>query len=288
MCRLSSPDSPFERGRTRSSRRRLTDYAINSPETPPPSNYGNHVGSEDSNSEHSYASYNSSPCQELPYQPAFPRSSPVGGYGPPAFPRAGFYQNPRFQSSPNFHRGHYHEEMVYAPHMDLARSYYTQKVPCSPNRYDYAVPQHIGQRPLPPPNPRLSPSPAKYDSPHYRPGGVSPQAVSEQLKSWHRRSQLKTPRSRSLDRQGAIRVKNPLGPEATYYQNQKYNEQVTSPPSFSISFSDLSPSLCWSCLAPVRALDTVSRLLSLRKSLQSASWVIVAFYKGGCLTRTIN
>lgn len=228
LHRLSSPDSPFERdrGRTRSSRRRQTDYAINLPATPPLSTYGNHAGSEDSNSEHSYTSYKSSPCPELPYQSTLTHPSPVACYGPPAIPWNGFYHNSRYQSSPKFHRGYHNEEMVYPPHLDLARSYYAQQVPCNQNRYEYsAVPNHRGQRPLPP-NPRLSPSPAKYDSPHHRPNSISPQVVNEQLKSWHRRSQHKAPRSRSLDRQGAIRLKNTPGQEATYYQNQKYNEQV--------------------------------------------------------------
>lgn len=228
LHRLSSPDSPFERdrGRTRSSRRRQTDYQIHLPATPPLSNYGNHAGSEDSNSEHSYTSYKSSPCQELPYQSTLTHPSPVGCYGPPAIPWNGFYHNSKYQSSPNFHRGYHNEEMVYPPHLDLARSYYAQRVPCNQNRYEYsAVPNHRGQWPLPP-NPRLSPSPAKYESPHHRPNSISPQVVNEQLKSWHRRSQLKAPRSRSLDRQGAIRLKNTPGQEATYYQSQKYNEQV--------------------------------------------------------------
>uniref|UniRef100_H3CNP0 Innate immunity activator b n=1 Tax=Tetraodon nigroviridis TaxID=99883 RepID=H3CNP0_TETNG len=228
---LSSPDSPFERnrGRTRSSRRRLTDCAIALAETPPHSHYGSQAGAEDNHSEHSYSSYSSSPCQELPYQSALLHSSPVGCYGPPAFPHTGFYQTSRYQSSPSFHRGYYNEEMVYPPDLDLARGYYAQQVPCPPSRYEYsAVPRHRGQAALPP-NPRLSPSPAKYDSPHHRPSGVSPHVVNEQLKSWHRRSQLKAPRSRSLDRQGAIRFKNTPGPEATYYQNQKYNEQRRAP-----------------------------------------------------------
>lgn len=265
MCdlhRLSSPDSPFERdrGRTRSSRRRLTDYAKPLAETPPLSHYGNHAGTEDSSSEHSYSSYNSSPCQELPYQSAFLQSSPVGCYGPPAFPRAGFYHNSRYQSSPSFHRGYYNEEKVYPPHLDLARSYYSQQLPRPPNRYEYsAVPHHRGQVPVPP-NPRPSPSPAKYDS-RYCSGGISPQVVNEQLKSWHWRSQLKTPRSRSLDRQGAIRVKTTPGQEAIYYQNQKYNEQVTTvfifsqlnpnPAKLSSPSLNPNPSTLFSCLAPV-------------------------------------
>ncbi|XP_029286474.1 LOW QUALITY PROTEIN: innate immunity activator b [Cottoperca gobio] len=237
--RISNPESSFEkdRGRTRGPRRRLTEYAITLPETPPPAvNYGNHVNSEESNSEHSFTSYNSSPCQELfsdlpkQYQSAFPHSSPVGSYGPQAFPRTGFYHNPRHQSSPSFPKAYYTEEMVYQPDLDLARTYYTQQAPCPSNRYEYyykdpAVPHQRAQRPLPP-DIRLSPSPAQWEHPHYRSNGLPKQVVNEQLKSWHRRSQMKSPRSRSLDRQGAVRVKNISAREATLYQNQKYHEQV--------------------------------------------------------------
>lgn len=237
--RISNPESSFEkdRGRTRGPRRRLTEYAITLPETPPPAvNYGNHGNSEDSNSEHSYTSYNSSPCQELPcdlpkqYQSAFPHSGQVGSYGPQAFPRTGFYHNPRHQSSPSFHKAYYNEETVYQPDLDLARSYYSQQAPCPSNRYEYyykdaAVPHQRAQRPLPP-DTRHSPSPAQWDHPHYRSSGLPQQVVNEQLKLWHWHSQLKAPRSRSLDRQGAVRVKNKSAREATYHQNQKYHEQV--------------------------------------------------------------
>lgn len=238
MHRLSSPDSQFEkdRGRSRGPRRRLTEYAITLPETPPPVvNYGNHASSEDSNSEHSFTSYNSSPCQELPgdlpkqYQPTYTHSGQVGSYGPQAFPRTGFYHNPRHQSSPSFHKAYYHEEMVYPPGLDLARSYYSKQAPCSPNGYEYwykdaAVPLQRAQRHLPP-DVRLSPSPAQWEHPHYHANGVSQQVVSEQLKSWHRRSQLKPPRSRSLDRQGAVRVKNMPPRDPACYQNH-YQQQV--------------------------------------------------------------
>ncbi|XP_037636971.1 innate immunity activator b isoform X1 [Sebastes umbrosus] len=237
--RVSNPESSYEkdRGRPRGPRRRLTEYAITLPATPPPVvNYGNHINSEDSNSEHSFTSYNSSPCQEFPcdspkqYPSAFQHSSPVGSYGPQAFPRTGFYHNPRNQSSPSFPKAYYNEEVVYQPELDLARSYYVQQAPCPPNRYEYyykdaAVPHQRAQRPLPP-DIRLSPSPAQWDHPHYRPSGLPQQVVNEQLKSWHRRSQLKSPRSRSLDRQGAVRVKNISAREATFHQNQKYHEQV--------------------------------------------------------------
>ncbi|XP_040014864.1 innate immunity activator b isoform X2 [Xiphias gladius] len=236
--RLSSPESSSEkdRGRTRGARRRLTEYAVTLPGTPPPTvNYGSHASSEDSNSEHSFTSYNSSPCQELPcdlskqYQSAFPHSSPGGSYGPQAFPRTGFYHNSRHQSSPAIHRAFYNE-MVYPSDMDMTRSYYAQKAPFPSDRYDYwykdpAVPPQRVQRPLPP-DVRLSPSPAQWDHPHYCSSGVPRQVVNEQLKSWHRRTQLKSPRSRSLDRQGAVRVKNVSFRESPCYQSQKYHEQV--------------------------------------------------------------
>ncbi|XP_044075613.1 innate immunity activator b isoform X2 [Siniperca chuatsi] len=237
--RLSNPESSFEkdRGRTRGPRRRLTEYAITLPETPPPAAiYGKHASSEDSNSEHSFTSYNSSPCQELAcdspkqYQSAFLHSGPVGSYGPQAFPRTGIYHNPRQQSNASFHKAYYNEEMVYPPDLDLARGYYTQQAPCPSNRYEYwykdaAVPHQRAQRPLPP-DIRLSPSPAQWDHPHYRSSGLPQQVVNEQLKSWHWRSQLKAPRSHSLDRQGAVRVKNMSARDMTCYQNQKYHEQV--------------------------------------------------------------
>lgn len=249
--RLSNPDSSFEkdRGRSRGPRRRLTEYAITLPETPPPVvNYGKHANSEDSHSEHSFASYNSSPCQELPsdspkqYQSSFSHSGPVGSYGPQALPRTGLYHNPTHQSSPTFHKAHYNEEMVYPPDLDLAWGYYAQQAPCPSNRNEYwhkdaAVAHQRAHRPLPP-NIRLSPSPSQWDRPHYRSSGLPQQVVNEQLKSWHWRSQLKPPRSHSLDRQGAVRVKNVSPRDMTCYQNQKYHEQVIQKRALQIAADD--------------------------------------------------
>lgn len=232
--RLPNPDSPLEkeRGRTRGPRRRLTEYTVTLPEMPLSTvNYVHLANSEDSSSEHSFASYNSSPCQEFPcsspyqYQPTFPHGSPVSSCGPQAFPHTGFYHNPRHQSSPSFHKGYYNDEVVLSTDMDLARSYYAQPAPSSSNRYEYCykdvpVPH---QRPQRPADARLSPSLAH---PHFHSVGLPQQVVTEQLKSWHRRSQLKTPRSRSLDRQGAVRIKNMTVREPNCYTNPKYHEQV--------------------------------------------------------------
>ncbi|XP_041837138.1 innate immunity activator b isoform X2 [Melanotaenia boesemani] len=236
--RLSNPESSFhkDRGRTRGPRRRLTEYGITLPESPSAAlNYGNHASSEDSNSEKSYSSYSSSPCYELPsdlpkqYLSPFPLSSPVGSYGPQSFSSSGFHCNPRYMLSPSIQRAYYNEEMVYPPDMDMARSHFPPQAPCTPNRHEYwykdtAVPHQRAQRPLPP-DIRLTP-PAPLEQPHYRSNGLPRQIVNEHLKSWHHRSQLKPPRSRSLDRQGAVRVKNASVRETSGYQSQKYHDQV--------------------------------------------------------------
>ncbi|XP_067361440.1 innate immunity activator b isoform X1 [Channa argus] len=237
--RLSNPDSSFEkdRGRTRGPRRRLTEYGITLPETPSPTvSYGSHASSEDSNSEHSFTSYNSSPCQELPcdfpkkYQSALPHCSPVGSYGPQAYSRTGFYHSPRHQYNPTTHRSYYNEEMIYSSDMDMAQNYYAQQAPCPSARYDYwykegALSQQRGQRPLVP-DIRLSPNLAQWEPPHYNSSGLQRQVVNEQLMSWHRRNQLKSPRSRSLDRQGAVRMKNMSFRESPSFQSPKYTETV--------------------------------------------------------------
>uniref|UniRef100_A0A3B4B7G7 Cytohesin Ubiquitin Protein Inducing domain-containing protein n=1 Tax=Periophthalmus magnuspinnatus TaxID=409849 RepID=A0A3B4B7G7_9GOBI len=230
---LSGPESHYnhekERGRTRSARRRLTEYSItyNEPSpAPSPSlmkisqSNCNHAGSEDSNSDHSYSSYNSSPCHESPCDLPKQYHSNIysnGSCQPQIFPHASYYHSPKPQSSPKA----YYEDMVYPAEMDMGRSYYAQAPPS--NRYEYwykEAPVQQYQRVQRTPEIRLVP-----------PAGVLPkQVVNEQLKSWHRRSsQLKTPRSRSLDRQGAVRFKNtpsPMAREANLYPTPKYQEQV--------------------------------------------------------------
>ncbi|XP_026204580.1 innate immunity activator b isoform X2 [Anabas testudineus] len=235
--RLSNPEAAFERdrGRTRGPRRRLTEYGITLPESPSPAaSYGSHASSEDSNSEHSFTSYNSSPCQESPcdfpkkHHSAFPHSSPVGSYGPQALPHTGYYLSARPQYSPTIHRAFCNKEMLYPPDLDMTHSYYAQRAPSPSNRYDYCYQDSAmsHQRRQRPPDIRLSPSPAQWDYPLYHPSDLPKHVVNEQLKSWHRRSQLRSPRSHSLDRQGAVRLKNASFRESTNYQNPLYHEQV--------------------------------------------------------------
>ncbi|KAM3877882.1 innate immunity activator b [Diretmus argenteus] len=241
--RLSNTESSFDpekdRGRTRRPRRRLTDYAVTLPESPASlANYGSHASSEDSNSERSATSYSSSPCREVPYDlskqspSAFQHqhSGPTRSPGSLVFPSTGFYQNSRHKSSPSIHRGYYIDEAAYPLDVDMAQIYYGQQASYAPSRYDYWYNEAAGhlqraQRPLPP-DVRLSRSPSLWDHPHYRSNGLPRQVVNEELKSWHQRSHFKGPRPRSLDRQGAVRVKNTPSRESPFSQNQKYHEKI--------------------------------------------------------------
>ncbi|XP_074789814.1 LOW QUALITY PROTEIN: innate immunity activator protein [Myripristis murdjan] len=227
-----------DRGRSRYPRRRLTDYTVTLPEPPAlREKYRSHASSEDSNSEHSSTSYTSSPCREMPCDlskqcpSAFQhqRCGQVGSLGPPAFPNTSFYQNSRHQSSPSIHKGYYSEEVGYPFDVEMPRSYYGQQAPCPANRYDYWFPEGAvhpqrAQRAVPH-DVRLSPSP--WDHPHYRSPGLPRQVVNEELMSWHWRSKCKGPRPRSLDRQGAVRLKNTAAREFTLSQNQRYHEQIS-------------------------------------------------------------
>lgn len=235
--RLSNHESsvPKDRGRPRGPRRRLTEFGITLPDAhSPTTSFVNHVSSEDSSSEKSFSSYSSSPCQEFPsnlphqYPSGFPASSPDGNYGPQSLLSTSFHHNPRYMFCPGVQKTYYNEEMVYLPEVDMARSRFSQQAP----RYDYcyreaSVPLQRVQRPLPP-DIRVTP-PAQMDYPQYRSNGLPRQVVNEQLKSWHLRSQFKAPRSRSLDRQGAVRIKSGSFREAALYQNQTYHEQVRTP-----------------------------------------------------------
>nr|XP_061813563.1 innate immunity activator protein-like [Nerophis lumbriciformis] len=247
--RISNPESPHgpdkDRGRSRGPRRRLTDY-ITTPSEAPSLMFSqvNHTGSEDSNSEYSFASYSSSPSRDrtcdLPkhYQVASPLSAPFGNCGPEASPISGYYHSPRHQSNPGVHKAYYNEEVVYPPYVDMPWSYYAYRSPCTPSRYEY----RYKEAPVPmqrhlAPDRRHSPT-AQWDHPQYRSNCLPRQVVNEQLKSWHRRSQLKGPRSRSLDRQGAVRVKNMAALEAIRYKNQKSQEQDIQRKALQLSADD--------------------------------------------------
>ncbi|KAG7264779.1 hypothetical protein CRUP_007105 [Coryphaenoides rupestris] len=215
-----------ERGRTRGVRRRLTDYTVMIPETPmvnPAGNYVNQANSEDSNSEHSSTSRTSSVCHEQHRH--YQHLSPTGRVGPPpAFQQGpGFYQNSRYQSGASFNRGYYGADVAYA--LDLDRGY-------PPHRRDYVYAEvaHPGPPMMGPPRwapqeVRLSRSPSLWEPQHYRSNGLPRQVVNDQLKSWHQRNQLRGPRPRSLDRQGAVRVKNVPDWVSPLAQNQRYQEQ---------------------------------------------------------------
>ncbi|KAJ3602373.1 hypothetical protein NHX12_030130 [Muraenolepis orangiensis] len=231
--RVSNPETPLEaeksRGRPRSARRRLTDYTVTIPETPT-SIYGNQANSEDSNSEHSSTSRTSSICQEqqceFPKARQYQHPSPTGRLGPPAFQSPGFYQDSRYQCSPSFNRGHYVGDIAYALDLDMARGYYDLQSPSNRRDYMYAEAPPMMTQSWAPQEVRLSRSPSLWEHQHYRPNDLPRQVVNDQLKSWHQRNQFRGPRPHSLDRQGAVRVRNVPDWVSPLAQNQRYQEQA--------------------------------------------------------------
>ncbi|XP_036386221.1 innate immunity activator b isoform X1 [Megalops cyprinoides] len=217
-------------GRSRSVRRRVTDFGLMGAEhLPLRMDVGNplyHSSSEDSSSEHSAHSYASSSCFEYPAEVAKPCPSPYryryAGHhnGPMAFTGPSFYKNPMHQSTPSFYSQYLEEGMGYPPEVDMRRLHLGP--PPSQHWYEEAPLQPV-LRPLPA-HARLARAPSLREHPHHHHSrGLPRDIVSEGLKSWHQRHQ-RTPRPRSLDRQGAVRLKSVQeqdSPTALLHQQQK-------------------------------------------------------------------
>ncbi|RXM91423.1 hypothetical protein EOD39_21193 [Acipenser ruthenus] len=219
--RLPSSDpshDPLEsRGRSRLPRRQSANFMMTSQDHPfpqPRMNLSNplyHSGSEDSNSDYSTPSYTSSSCQERMPELVRPGLPPYPG--PPqnnCYP--GFYKNPQNHSSPNFYpphgcteagRGYLRESDPGRGHLiesDQGRGQY---------RYDDdPAPRRVMQRPFPA-QVKLARAPSLKDYPQSASQrGLPREVVSEELQSWHVRTVFRSVRPRSLDRQGAIRVRS--------------------------------------------------------------------------------
>ncbi|CAL8336013.1 unnamed protein product [Lota lota] len=222
--RISNPETPPEE-------RSRGHYGP--PETMrgyPPYHYGPQENSEDSHSEHSFSTRSGSVCQEQ--QGEFPRArhlqhpGPTGGPGPHAFQGPALYQSPRYQSGPSFNPGHYPGDVAYA--LDLVRGYHGPRAPSNRRDCMYVeVPGPAMMAPRRAPQEvRLSRSPSLWEPQRYRSNGPPRQLVDDHLKSWHHRNQFREPRPRSLDRQGAVRVKTVPDWMSPLTHNQRYQEQV--------------------------------------------------------------
>lgn len=224
--RLPSSDpshDPLEsRGRSRLPRRQSANFMMSSQDHPfpqPRMNLSNplyHSGSEDSNSDYSTPSYTSSPCQERmpelvrPGLPPYPRPPQNNCY-------PGFYKNPQNHSSPNFYPPHRYTEggRGYRGESDPRRGYLQPPPPllwdhpCRQYRYDDdPAPRRVMQRPFPA-QVKLARAPSLKDYPQSASQrGLPREVVSEELQSWHVRTVFRSVRPRSLDRQGAIRVRS--------------------------------------------------------------------------------
>ncbi|KAG9260473.1 innate immunity activator protein isoform X1 [Astyanax mexicanus] len=244
-------DVELDRGRLRAPRRRLTDVLPSpSPEYSPirlaTPNPMYHDSSEDSNSEHSSApSYMSSPCQdhsfELQRQACqshqshyrYHYPSPTDHYIPQPYSPLSHYKTPPPQLSPNYYRGYMDEGRSHD--MDMSRMYIRPQPPpsCANGHYEYwyeEAPPHPLYRQIPA-HVKLSRAPSLREYPHHPSRGLPRQVVSEELKSWHQRSQLRPPRPRSLDRhrQGAVRVRTLPGQESPLPRQHGFHDPQQVP-----------------------------------------------------------
>ncbi|KPP67131.1 hypothetical protein Z043_114307, partial [Scleropages formosus] len=178
-------------------------------------------GSEDSGSEYSVSSFSSLPCQEAMGEE--PHTSPLqhvhhygsSHNGPLAVTGPSFYKISQYESTPSFYRGITEEGVGYEIEMDMGRQHRAPPhllVP--PSRYECwyeAEPQQWLLRPRPS-HTRLARAPSLREYPaHHSSRGLSREVVSDELRSWHQRNQFRSPRPRSLDRQGAVCVRTPQG-----------------------------------------------------------------------------
>uniref|UniRef100_A0A8C1GI02 Innate immunity activator b n=1 Tax=Cyprinus carpio TaxID=7962 RepID=A0A8C1GI02_CYPCA len=246
----SNPYDPeWERGRSRGPRRRLTDFAMTPSEYSPISlKAGNplyYSSSEDSNSEHSVQSYASLPCQEhpgelpWPYQPqyGYQYASLNDSHVPQRCSPTHFYKNPQYQSSPNFSRGYVEDGWGHPLERDSGRSYISHQAPLpvysSNGYYEYyyseAMPSQQRSCRLLPAHVKLSRAPSLRECPQHPSRGLPRQVVSEELKSWHQRNQLR-PHSLDRNRQGTLRIRNAPGQESplSLSQHQHFQEQQVS------------------------------------------------------------
>ncbi|XP_061113118.1 innate immunity activator b isoform X2 [Conger conger] len=241
---LHDPDQ--NRGRAQLPRRRLTDFTATSPQySPLRPGQGNPVylsSSEDSHSEHSVPSYAGSPLREAPAKPSKPCPPPYGYHiskhsrsGPLAFTGPSFYRVPQHQSTPSFYRVCAVDDGIGClPEIEMGRVYlgpplapppFPGPPPARRERWPEEAPPPLRVLRALPPQSRLARAPSLREYPHHPSLGLPRELVSEELKSWHQRSQVRGPRPRSLDRQGAVRLRNATGRDSPLSLQHHFPQQ---------------------------------------------------------------
>ncbi|XP_062842596.1 innate immunity activator b isoform X2 [Trichomycterus rosablanca] len=228
-----------DRGRSRGPRRRLTDVISTQPVYSSvtltnrfPLYYS---GSDDSSSEHSStSSYISSstkePSAELErlcqaqYTYHYPNYISQS-YLPPSY---NIQQNPSPQPPSSFYRGYADEGRSPYMDMDMERIYFGHQFPTphtNGHGYDEAPLQPQAHRPIPS-HLKLSRAPSLRDYPQHPSRALPRQVVSDELKSWHQRCQLRPRRPCSLDRHRQGAVLNVPGRESPLSQQHGFHKQV--------------------------------------------------------------
>lgn len=171
-----------------------------------------HSDTRGNNSKHSSASSSTSlSCQELLTEPEqLCQTQHKCHYSNQILPSCithTYYKNFSTQCSPRLYRRHIEEERGH--NMDLSRMYIRcQPSPCNNGHYEYwckEAPLYQQGSRLIPHHLKLSRAPSLREYPQHSSSALPRQVVSDELKSWHQRCQL---RPQSLDRQSAVCIPN--------------------------------------------------------------------------------
>lgn len=184
-----------------------------------------HSSSEDSNSEHSSApSYKSLSCQELLAEPEHLCHTQHRYHYTKHISQSYYYKNSSAQLSPRLYRGYINE--VQGHDMDLSRMYIRHHPsPCIRSQYKYwyeEAPLYQQEGRLIPHHLKLTRAPSLKEYPQHPSRALPRQVVSDELKSWHQRCQL---RPQSLDRQGIQNLplhESPHSHQHNFYDQVKY------------------------------------------------------------------
>lgn len=220
----SSREGLESRGRSALPRRRPTyytvtvpEYSFSAPNPNPDIKPTFHSASEDSNSDVSSISYTTSagssspdisflkPSSSVPVEDHFPswfckgRDAGCHAQGPPKLLLlpSGFYSAqegvPESPSPAGMELCHGRP-----PFLSGNSAYLVYKEEMVPVRFQRSIVSHS----------RVVRTPSLKDCPPMGPRTLSKSAVTEELKSWHERTRLRNARPRSLDRQGAFRMRS--------------------------------------------------------------------------------
>ncbi|KAM6976456.1 innate immunity activator protein [Aplochiton taeniatus] len=204
------------------------DFVVHSPERSSQRVYQS--SSEDSSSEHSAASYSSSPSRDGPI--GIPKLCPppygfhlgAQNNGPSNLRSPNTYRknSNQLQASRNNSQGVADDGPLSPRHLDLGKLYLSSPPPMRQNSFQRqwqdgpSSPKRVMKPP--PPYTRLVRTPSLREYPFHAARMMPREIVSEELKSWHQRNQFQKSHAGSLEHQSSFRVTSTNSPHPPPYK----------------------------------------------------------------------